>query len=498
VVTEGANAGRDLVRTTLAVYTLAQNVEDVVGTVASRAYRLTGNGSDNVIDGNSGNDTLLGGAGNDTLRGMSGRDSLQGGDGDDRLEAGSGSDTLDGGGGNDAAVFEGALANYALSLATADDLKLVDKISGAAVLVRNVETLVFGGVSYTLAELRTGLASPGRNQPAASSPDAVGASFLHGTAHDDVYHVTAAADVIVEAADGGYDTAIVSIAVEAYDWMLGENVESVVARGMTAGTVTGNALANPMEGDGAANTLDGAAGDDILYGGAGADHLLGGAGDDLLNGGRGADVLEGGGDDDIYIVDDAGDVVLELAEGGNDRVVTTLTAYRLDGEIEQLRFAGTGAFAGTGNDLDNRLTGGAWNDWLDGGAGADTLVGGAGSDTLTGGAGDDTFVLRLGGGVDRITDFVAGSDRLEVAVNPGTRLAIITPAAADLTVATAAKAIGPVDGRDALFVVNDGTSTAIYCYRSADGDVTVSAGELTQIAQLTGVPGVTAGDFVLV
>ncbi|WUR13860.1 M10 family metallopeptidase C-terminal domain-containing protein [[Empedobacter] haloabium] len=502
VITEGESAGRDMVRTTLAALTLMQNVEDLAGTVASRAYRLTGNGLDNVIAGNSGNDTLAGGAGNDTLRGMSGRDSLLGGEGDDRLEGGSGGDTLDGGAGSDTAVFESALGNYERSRPTADDLKLVDKISGAAVLVRNTETLVFAGVSYTLAELRAGLASPGREQLAAGALDAVGGSLLDGTAHHDVHHVGSASDVIVEAVGGGFDTALVTITAEGFDWTLGENVESVVLRGMTAGTVTGNALANAMQGDGAANTLDGAAGDDILEGGAGTDHLLGGAGGDLLNGGRGADVLEGGTGDDVYIVDDAGDVVLELADGGNDRVITAQATWQLDGGIEQLRFTGTGAFAGTGSELDNILVGGAWNDRLDGGAGNDTLVGGAGSDTLTGGAGNDTFVLRLSASADRVTDFVSGSDRLEIDAGRGASLTIVTRAAADLTQAAAARAIGPADqahaiGASALFVVNDGTSTALFRFQSADGNATVSAGELTQIAQLTGVGAVTVNDVVL-
>jgi Ca2+-binding RTX toxin-like protein len=66
-----------------------------------------------------------------------------------------------------------------------------------------------------------------------------------------------------------------------------------------------------------------------------------------------------------------------------------------------------------GNDL---LRGGPGNDTIDGGAGNDTLSGGHGADVLTGGAGADVF--RIDGsaktlaGLDRITDFTHGEDKL--------------------------------------------------------------------------------------
>lgn len=464
---------------------------------------ITGGAGADVVMGGAGNDDVAGGAGSDHLQGDGGNDTLAGGDGDDLLEGGTGSDTLDGGAGSDTALFAGALAGYIGAATTTGELKLVDLLSGATILLRDIEKLVFAGVTFTLAELQARLASSAREHLVAGSADSVAADTLVGTARNDIHVIDAAGDVIVEAADGGRDTALVKIALAGYAWTLSENVENVMVRGMTAGTVTGNALANQLEGDGAANTLDGGAGDDVLDGGAGADRLLGGAGGDLLNGGRGADTLEGGAGDDVYVVDDAGDVVLELADGGIDRVQTALAAYRLGDGVDQLRFTGRGAFAGTGNALDNRLTGGGWNDRLDGGTGNDTLVGGAGSDTLTGGAGSDRFVLRAGGGSDVVTDFVAGIDRLEVAAGRGVQPTIVSTAAEALTARAAALAIGPADapytrGASALFAVNDGTSTALYSFKSADGNATISAGELTQIAELTGVVGVTTSDFLLV
>ncbi len=66
LVTENAGAGVDTVRTSLASYTLAANVENLVGTAAT-GQTLTGNALNNTITGGAGNDMLSGGGGNDTI-----------------------------------------------------------------------------------------------------------------------------------------------------------------------------------------------------------------------------------------------------------------------------------------------------------------------------------------------------------------------------------------------------------------------------------------------
>jgi cysteinyl-tRNA synthetase len=53
-------------------------------------------------------------------------------------------------------------------------------------------------------------------------------------------------------------------------------------------------------------------------------------------------------------------------------------------------------------------------DTLLGGAGDDFLAGGVGLDTLTGGDGSDTFRFGSNTETDRITDFVSGTDRIEL------------------------------------------------------------------------------------
>ena len=57
-------------------------------------------------------------------------------------------------------------------------------------------------------------------------------------------------------------------------------------------------------------------------------------------------------------------VVGEAGEG-TDMVRTAFEAYALVANVESLTFTGAGNFTGTGNDLDNTITGGAGNDTLE-------------------------------------------------------------------------------------------------------------------------------------
>jgi Ca2+-binding RTX toxin-like protein len=167
-----------------------------------------------------------------------------------------------------------------------------------------------------------------------------------------------------------------------------------------ADTVTGTHRSNDflyggggddvLQGFGADDFLFGQAGHDLLQGGDEIDTLFGGRGKDRLDGGAGSDYMAGGQSDDVYIVTDAGDVVVEHAAEGRDLVQTTLAAYGLAANVEHLAYLGTGRFAATGNALHNRISGGAMADSLSGLQGRDTLEGGAGADVLSGGGGRDT------------------------------------------------------------------------------------------------------------
>jgi Ca2+-binding RTX toxin-like protein len=209
-----------------------------------------------------------------------------------------------------------------------------------------------------------------------------GADSMAGGTGDDVYRVDDPGDTIAEGATAGTDLVLASVS-----WRLGANLENLTltAPGLVG---LGNALANQLSGS------DGA---DTLRGGAGADTLVGNAGDDSLHGGLGADLLSGGLGDDIYRVDNPDDSVVENPGEGIDLVRGTIS-WTLSANIEKLVLVGSGPFIGTGNALDNAVSGGA---------GADTLLGMSGADTLTGGAGDDSLVG--GPGVDRMIGG-AGSD----------------------------------------------------------------------------------------
>ena len=97
----------------------------------------------------------------------------------------------------------------------------------------------------------------------------------------------------------------------------------------------------------------------------------------------------GGAGDDIYTVDNTGDVVTENPGEGNDTVNASVT-HTLGANVENLVLTGASGLTGTGNTLDNTLTGNSANNTLNGGDGVDTLQGAAGNDTLNGGVGNDT------------------------------------------------------------------------------------------------------------
>jgi serralysin len=126
---------------------------------------------------------------------------------------------------------------------------------------------------------------------------------------------------------------------------------------------------------------------------------------DMLAGGTGSDMLIGGKGNDTYIVNNTGDRPMEQGSEGSDLVKTTLSSYTLGSHLDKLSYTGTGNFSGTGNNLNNAITGGAGNDWMNGGTG---------NDVLTGGEGGDTYYFGRGGGNDTIYNGdSAGVDRLQ-------------------------------------------------------------------------------------
>jgi Ca2+-binding RTX toxin-like protein len=163
--------------------------------------------------------------------------------------------------------------------------------------------------------------------------------------------------------------------------------------------------------------------------------LTGTSGNDTLSGVGGDYTMKGGLGNDTYIVDSAGDLVVENSNEGVDTVQSSIT-YTLPQFVENLTLTGSSAINGTGtngygnvitgNGAANVLSGLGGDDTLNGKGGNDVLIGGAGHDTLTGGTGADTFKYLSpsdGGYVstnvtrgtiagDKITDFTGGTDKI--------------------------------------------------------------------------------------
>ena len=98
--------------------------------------------------------------------------------------------------------------------------------------------------------------------------------------------------------------------------------------------------------------------------------------------------------DNAFVVDDAGDRVVEAAGGGTDLVQSSVS-FALGANVENLTLTVDGPINGTGNALGNRIVGSDGANKLDGAAGNDILEGGLENDTLIGGLGND---LLIGGG----------------------------------------------------------------------------------------------------
>ncbi|EJN20488.1 M10 family metallopeptidase, partial [Pseudomonas sp. GM80] len=285
-----------------------------------------------------------------------------------------------------------------------------------------------------------------------------GADAMTGGNGNDTYYVDNVGDTIVElaTAGSGIDTVISSIS-----YTLGNNLENLTLAGWGNLNATGNGLNNVLTGNAGNNIIDGGVGADTMIGGAGNDTyyvdnimdtvietstapneidnvissvgfalganvenltltgtdninavgnnlnniLIGNSGNNSLSGGAGLDTMIGGAGNDVYNIDQAGELALlvENANEGSDVLNITYAATPQTNvidlnqtslqNVENVLLTGAGAFTVVGNDLDNILVGNAYNNTLQGGAGNDQLDGGAGIDTLVGGTGDDIYTV---------------------------------------------------------------------------------------------------------
>ena len=385
-----------------------------------------------VGGGNTIENLVYSGTGAATLTGNNLNNSLTGNDQNNTLEGMGGVDTLTGGAGNDVYIVDTTTDLIVDASGAADvvrssvdfDLSNTLVAGGSGIEQLDLTGAAVSGTGNSVANIITG------NSLANSLDGGAGADELIGGQGSDTYFVDNAGDVVTETDTttlGGNDLVISSI-----DYTLGSNLERLALAGAAtfgggnelANTLTGNSLANRLDGGTGADSLVGGAGDDtyrvdnsgdtvfenanegtdtvisrvshtlsgnienLTYEGSGsatlvgnalANTIVGNAQGNRLDGAAGADSLVGGAGNDTYVVDEAGDVLVEGAGAGTDVVESSIN-YTLAANFEQLVLTGT-AVSGTGNSVANIITGNSLANSLDGGTGADQLIGGAGNDT---------------------------------------------------------------------------------------------------------------------
>jgi Ca2+-binding RTX toxin-like protein len=192
---------------------------------------------------------------------------------------------------------------------------------------------------------------------------------------------------VAESAGEGIDRILTSVSYTLAPGVEVEQLMTTAAGGTSAINLTGNELNNAITGNAGVNTL------------------TGGAGNDTLDGRVGADTMKGGLGDDTYVVENAGDVVVEGGGAGTDLVKSSVT-FTLGAAVENLTLTGSSAINGTGNSVANVITGNDAANIIDGGAGADTMKGGLGNDTYVVAQAGDIVMENASAGTDLVQSSV--------------------------------------------------------------------------------------------
>ena len=375
---------------------------------------------DSLADGYPDDVLIISGGGNHTLLGMSGNDYLQGGDGDDVFDA-------------DVGTYTNAAAGIDIMVGgLGDDTYTVDNASDQVVEFAGEGTdTILASVSYTLAPSVENLTLV--NSAANGTGNAL-VNTIIGTGMTNTLNGGAGADTL-DGGLGGSDTFVVddsgdtvigvsglstdvttiisSVTYELQGALAAQqnniNVSNITLTGTSAINAVGNGKDNIIVGNAAVNTLDG-----------------GGAGDDTLDGGGGADTMIGGIGDDTYVIDNAGDVIVEAVAAESDSIRSSITIdmNRANyANVENVLLTGSANLNAIANNATgNAITGNSGRNTITGGNAGDILSGGVNSgtqgDRLVGGGGDDQYIIfnandvvieAVGGGRDQVAVFTTFS-----------------------------------------------------------------------------------------
>ena len=327
---------------------------------------------------------LFGLDGNDTLNGGGGIDSMTGGLGDDVYIVDDAGDFVFEFGGEGTDTIRTSLTTYNLvGLPQIENLEYTG--TGAANLTGNAANNVLAGARGNdtldggdgIDTLRGG---SGNDRLMLQHDLVTGGTVFDGGSGSDTLYVSN--PTVTNTPDGPiYISNLFNASISSIE---------AVSFGSTASTVFQARVDFNQLGTGFAKNL-------TLNGGAGVDKFL------VLAGGSGnyqlpSFTLSGGWNTTSNAA--TSDAVLLVGVNGNDYTLRAAATH-------------TGLQVLVGADMGDFLIGGRNNEALFGGDGDDTMEAGEGNDTMTGGEGSDVFVID-GDGVKVITDFVIGTDKIDL------------------------------------------------------------------------------------
>lgn len=355
------------------------------------------------------------------------------------LDGGLGADSMSGGDGGDSYIIDNT-GDRAVETETGGVDQVRSSISHALGL--HVENLFLTGAA-AINGFGNDLNNTILGNAGANTIDGrVGADSMRGGDGNDTYVFDNSGDRAVETATGGTDTVRATVSAG-----LAANVESLLLLGTAAINGNGNELGNTIIGNAAANVIDGRAGADSMRGGAG---------------------------NDTYVIDNSGDRAVETATGGVDMVKSSIS-HSLGAYVEHLVLLGTAAINGTGNDLNNTISGNAGANVIDGRAGGDSMRGGAGNDTYIVDNSGDRAVEGSTGGTDLVKASVSHSLGVYVENLLLTGTAAINGVGNDLNNTIVGNAAANViDGRAGTDSMRGGAGNDTYIVDNS-GDRTVEA-----------------------